>query len=90
VLATYCEPDALLLDEPFDGVDPLGVEATLEVITEARARGAAVIVSTHLLPLAVQACDEVLVLRQGRVAGASPAEEMAGERGVERYRALLS
>jgi ABC-2 type transport system ATP-binding protein len=90
VLAAFVEPDALLLDEPFDGVDPLGVEATMGVIAEARARGAAVIVSTHLLPLAVQACDEVLVLRQGRVVSASPAEEMAGETGAARYRSLLA
>jgi ABC-2 type transport system ATP-binding protein len=89
VLAAFPEPDALLLDEPFDGVDPLGVEATMGVIAEARSRSAAVIVSTHLLPLAVQACDEVLVLRRGRVVSASPAEEMAGERGAERYRSLL-
>jgi ABC-2 type transport system ATP-binding protein len=90
VLAAFPEPDALLLDEPFDGVDPLGVDATLSLIAEARLRGAAVIVSTHLLPLAVQASDEVLVLRQGQVVNASPAAEMAGERGAERYRSLLS
>jgi ABC-2 type transport system ATP-binding protein len=90
VLASFTEPDALLLDEPFDGVDPLGVDATMNVIAEARLRGAAVVVSTHLLPLAVQACDEILVLRQGRVVSASPAAEMAGEPGAERYRALLS
>ena len=90
VLAAFPEPDALLLDEPFDGVDPLGVDATMAVIAEARLRGAAVVVSTHLLPLAVQASEEILVLRQGRVVSASPAEEMAGETGAERYRALLS
>ena len=55
----------LLLDEPFDGVDPLGVEATLEVIADARARGAAVLVSTHLRDLAMQACENALVLRGG-------------------------
>ena len=90
VLAAFAEPDALLLDEPFDGVDPLGVDATLAVIAEARLRGAAVVVSTHLLPLAVQASDEILVLRQGRVVAASPAAEMAGEPGAERYRTLLA
>src|SRR4051794_32552700 len=90
VLAAFAEPDALLLDEPFDGVDPLGVEATMSVIAEARLRGAAVVVSTHLLPLAVEASEEILVLRQGRVVGANPAAEMAGEPGAKRYRALLS
>ena len=47
----------LLLDEPFDGVDPLGVEATLEVIDDARARGSCLLVSTHLRELAVEACQ---------------------------------
>src|SRR5205814_10686089 len=78
VLAAFPEPDALLLDEPFDGVDPLGVEATMSVISEARLRGAAIVVSTHLLPLAVDARYVVLVLRRGSVVAASPAAEMAG------------
>jgi ABC-2 type transport system ATP-binding protein len=90
VLAAFVEPDALLLDEPFDGVDPLGVDATMSVIAEARLRGAAIVVSTHLLPLAVLASDEILVLRRGRAVAASPASELAGESGAERYRALLS
>ncbi len=90
VLATFHEPRLLLLDEPFDGVDPLGVDATLEVIAEARATGAAVLVSTHLLPLAVQACEEAVVLKRGRVVGASPAAELTGPDGDSRYRALIT
>jgi ABC-2 type transport system ATP-binding protein len=90
VLAASHEPRVLLLDEPFDGVDPLGVEATLDVVRELRTQGSAVLISTHLLPLAVQACDQVVVLRQGRVAAAAPATELSGEAGAERYRALLS
>jgi ABC-2 type transport system ATP-binding protein len=90
VLAAFHQPEVLLLDEPFDGVDPLGVEATLEVIDELRVRGSAAVVSTHLLPLAVEACEEVIVLRQGRIAAAAPAAELAGEQGARRYRSLLS
>lgn len=90
VLATFHEPRVVLLDEPFDGVDPLGVDATMAVISERQEAGAAVLVSTHLLPLAVQACDEAVVLRQGSVVAASPAHELAGEQGAARYRALLS
>jgi ABC-2 type transport system ATP-binding protein len=90
VLAALHEPTVLLLDEPFDGVDPLGVDATLEVIAQARAGGSAVVVSTHLLPLAVAACGEVVVLRGGRIVGASPSSELDGEDGAVRYRALLS
>jgi ABC-2 type transport system ATP-binding protein len=90
VLAAFHQPDVLLLDEPFDGVDPLGVDATLEVVAELRAAGSAVLVSTHLLELAVQACDEAVVLRHGQVVAASPAAELSGETGAARYKALLA
>ena len=90
VLAAFHEPRLLLLDEPFDGVDPLGVEATLSVVADARAGGAAVLVSTHLLELAVQACEEAVVLRGGRVVGAAPAAELAGREGAARYRSLIA
>ncbi len=89
VLAAFHRPAVLLLDEPFDGVDPLGVEATMDVIGEARSGGAAVIVSTHLRELAVQACDAAIVLRGGTAVAAVPAHQMAGEEGAGAYRALL-
>jgi ABC-2 type transport system ATP-binding protein len=89
LLAAFHDPEVLLLDEPFDGVDPLGVEATMDVIADARARGAAVLVSTHLRELAVQACQEALVLRGGAAVAALPAEELTGERGAGVYRSLL-
>jgi ABC-2 type transport system ATP-binding protein len=90
VLAAFHQPDVLLLDEPFDGVDPLGVEATMEVIRELRLAGSAVLVSTHLLDLAVQACAEAVVLRRGAVVSAGPVAQLAGEAGAVRYRSLLS
>jgi ABC-2 type transport system ATP-binding protein len=90
VLAAFHRPALMLLDEPFDGVDPLGVEATLEVIRELRSSGTAVLVSTHLLHLAVEACDEAVVLRGGRVVAAAPATELSGDAGRDRYRALIT
>ena len=89
ILAAFHEPRVLLLDEPFDGVDPLGVEATMDVIADARARGAAVLVSTHLRELAVQSCEDAIVLRGGSAVAAVPAHEMSGEAGAGAYRALL-
>ena len=89
ILAAFHEPEVLLLDEPFDGVDPLGVEATMEVVADARARGAAVLVSTHLRELAVQACQDALVLRGGSAVAEMPAADMSGEAGADAYRALL-
>ncbi len=89
LLAALHEPEVLLLDEPFDGVDPIGVDATLDVIADARSRGACVLVSTHLRELAIQACGQVLVLRGGSRVATVPASEMAGEEGARAYRGLL-
>ena len=89
VLAALHEPAVLLLDEPFDGVDPIGVEATFDVISDARARGACILVSTHLRELAVEACTAVSVLRGGSAVATVTAGEMAGEEGARVYRGLL-
>ncbi len=89
VLAALHEPDVLLLDEPFDGVDPIGVEATLEVVHDARVRGACVLVSTHLRELAIEACSTVTVLRGGSRVATVTSGDMAGEEGARAYRALL-
>jgi ABC-2 type transport system ATP-binding protein len=89
VLAALHEPQVLLLDEPFDGVDPIGVDATFDVIADARARGACVLVSTHLRELAIEACTTVLVLRGGSRVATMASGEMAGEEGARAYRGLL-
>ena len=89
VLAAFHRPEVLLLDEPFDGVDPLGVDATLSLINEERLHGSAIVVSTHLLSLAVEACDEAVVLNRGTVVAAAPAASLAGAEGEQRYKRLL-
>ena len=89
VLASFHEPGVLLLDEPFDGVDPLGVEATQQVIDDAKARGATVLISTHLRDLAMDACEDALVMRGGSAVAAMDSAELVGEAGARAYRALL-
>jgi len=89
VLAAFHQPGVLLLDEPFDGVDPLGVDATQQVIADAKARGAAVLISTHLRDLAMEACEDALVLRGGSAVAALDSDELVGEAGARAYRALL-
>ena len=61
----------------------------MDVVADARARGACILVSTHLRELAIQACNTVLVLRGGSRVASVGSDEMAGEEGARAYRALL-
>ena len=90
LLAAFHEPRVLLLDEPFDGVDPFGVSATMRVVEAARERGAAIVVSTHLIELAAEACERAVILSAGRTVGDGPARDLAGPAGRQRYRALAT
>jgi ABC-2 type transport system ATP-binding protein len=90
VLAAFHAPRVLLLDEPFDGVDPLGVDATLALVAAERGAGAAVLVSTHLVTLAAAACETAVVLRGGRVAGTTATAALTGAEGEQRYRGMMT
>lgn len=89
LLAALSAQRVLILDEPFDGVDPLGVQATRDVIRRARSAGLAVLVSTHLLRLLTMVSDDIAVMVAGTVVETAPAEEFSGKTGEERYEALL-
>ena len=89
LLAVLGAREALVLDEPFDGVDPSGVEVTVSAIRDAASAGMAVIVSTHLQQLLTSACDDVAVLVKGRLAASGPSVEFSGPEGERRYADLL-
>jgi ABC-2 type transport system ATP-binding protein len=78
-IALLPNPAALFLDEPTAGVDPIGRQVIREVIGEAKARGAAVLVCTHDLADVEAVCDAAVVIRRGRVvASGSVASLTAG------------
>jgi manganese/iron transport system ATP-binding protein len=62
--AIAAEPDLLLLDEPFNGVDAVSQQALLDAIGELKAAGASIVVSTHDLSVAHLACEEVCLLNR--------------------------
>ena len=61
------EPDLLLLDEPFSGLDPLNQELFKELLLDYRQRGKSVILSTHGMELAERMCDHIGLISHGRV-----------------------
>ncbi len=64
------EPDLLILDEPFNGLDPVAVETLNQVLRERVARGVGVLFSSHQLDLVERICDELVVIVDGRVRAA--------------------
>lgn len=60
-------PRALMLDEPLTGLDPRGIRTMKDLIHEAAATGAAVMVSSHLLSLVEDLCTSVLILNRGQL-----------------------
>ena len=61
------EPELLVLDEPFAGLDPVAVQTLAEVLRGEAARGAAVLFSSHQLELVEDICEEVAIIDHGRI-----------------------
>ena len=61
------DPDILVLDEPFSGLDPLAVDVVVSAIAEHAARGVPVLFSSHQLEVVERLCDRVAIINEGRV-----------------------
>lgn len=90
ILATVSSFSLLILDEPFDGVDPIGVESVQKVIDMAKNAGIAVIVSTHLQDILAKATDEILIMSKGKILERLPSDQLVGESGVSLYRSIIN
>ena len=61
------DPEYLVLDEPFSGLDPLAVEVVLTVLQERAAAGAPVLFSSHQLDLVERLCDDLVIIAAGEI-----------------------
>src|SRR5215203_2328213 len=59
-------PDLLILDEPFSGLDPVNVEFLIEVVAELKAQHKTIIFSTHLMETAERLCDDIILIDKSR------------------------
>ncbi len=66
VNAIIHEPDLVILDEPFSGLDPVNVEVLKEIILELKATGKTIIFSTHQMEVAEQICDDICLINRSR------------------------
>ena len=66
IAAVLHEPDLLILDEPFSGLDPVNMRLLRELILAEHRRGATIIFSTHVMVQAEEICDHIVMLHKGR------------------------
>ena len=80
------DPELLVLDEPFSGLDPIGTATMSEVLRERAAAGVAVMFSSHQLDLVEGLCEDVAIISRGRIVAAGAIDELksaAGRRHLE-------
>ncbi|MDE0583502.1 ABC transporter ATP-binding protein [Planococcus sp. A6] len=65
--AFLVDPDLYIIDEPFVGLDPLGIKSLLDQMEQQKRSGASVLMSTHILSTAERYCDRIILLHNGRV-----------------------
>lgn len=77
--AFLIQPSLYIIDEPFLGLDPLAINALLELIVTMKEQGAAILMSTHILATAEKYCDRFIVLHEGEVRAQGTLQELQAE-----------
>jgi ABC-2 type transport system ATP-binding protein len=83
VLALMHRPELLILDEPTGGLDPLKQQVFYQLLTDARAAGATVFLSSHVLTEVERVCDRVGIVRAGRLVTVATLEELRRMRAYQ-------
>jgi ABC-2 type transport system ATP-binding protein len=75
------DPELVVLDEPFSGLDPLGTATMTEVVNEQAANGVGVVFSSHQLDLVEDVCEDVVIIARGKIVAAGPIDELKASSG---------
>jgi ABC-2 type transport system ATP-binding protein len=84
------DPDVLLMDEPFSGLDPVNVALLKSAFLELRDRGKALLFSTHQLEQAEELCDSVAIIDRGRIVTSGQTREVKRSTGHQVVRVALA
>lgn len=79
------DPDVLIMDEPFSGLDPLAVDDVVTVIAEHAARGIPVLFSSHQLDVVERLCDDLVIIAGGQVKAAGEREALREQYSGDRW-----
>jgi ABC-2 type transport system ATP-binding protein len=77
------EPEIVVLDEPFSGLDPINQRVLREIITELKAKGRTILFSTHIIEHAERICDHVCIIARGTKVADGTIPQVKREHGTE-------
>ena len=75
------DPELLVLDEPFSGLDPIGIATMTDVVREQASKGAGVVFSSHQLDLVEDVCEDVVIIARGRIVASGAIDELKSASG---------
>jgi ABC-2 type transport system ATP-binding protein len=81
IAALLHDPELVILDEPFSGLDPINAQALKDTVVELKRERRTVVFSTHLMDSAERLCDAVCIIARGEKVLVGPLEEMRAEHG---------
>jgi ABC-2 type transport system ATP-binding protein len=79
------DPELVFLDEPTDGVDPIGRAAIRELVMELKNRGTTLFINSHLLMEVEMICDRVVIMHKGRIIRQGTIDELTPRTGAVRF-----
>lgn len=83
------DPELLVLDEPFSGLDPMAVDVLVDVLRERAARGVPVLFSSHQLDVVERLCDDLVIIAGGAIRAAGSRSELRAAFAVPRYELVV-
>ncbi|ANZ33023.1 ABC transporter ATP-binding protein EcsA [Staphylococcus carnosus] len=82
ICAFIVNPELYIIDEPFLGLDPLGIQSMLDLMVEKKNEGRTVLMSTHILATAERYCDRFIILDEGKIAAFGNLDELREQTGL--------
>lgn len=83
ICAFIVDPELYIIDEPFLGLDPLGIQSMLDLMVEKRNENRTVLMSTHILVTAERYCDRFIILDKGEIVAFGNLDELREQTGLK-------
>jgi ABC-2 type transport system ATP-binding protein len=82
ICAFIVNPDLYIIDEPFLGLDPLGIQSMLDLMVEKKNEDRTVLMSTHILATAEKYCDRFIILDKGKIVAVGDLDTLRKQTGL--------